>query len=83
MTVDGFAQIGVTARPQAFFALADHGPGGQRDDGPLEPAGTQLPGRLKAVHHWHLHIHDHRINSFIRGLGLFDGRHRRPAVICG
>lgn len=70
--VDGLGEVGVHARGEAFLNVLMVGVGCEGDDGDvLRRLAVELSdggGRLQAVHHRHLHVHQDRIELVWRGL---------------
>ena len=66
--VDGFGKVAVHARFQAQVAVAAHGVGRHGQHGQIRPGRVlaQKPGGGQAVHHGHLHVHQHQV---VGGLG--------------
>ena len=78
---DGFGEVVVAAGRQAFFAVADHGMGGQGHDRPLPAVLAEPPRGFVAVHSRHLDVHENQVVGPPFGLRLLGHVAGRLAVL--
>ena len=67
--LNGFGNVTVHACRKASLLVAPHGIGGHGDDRNVRPGRLFLfpnrGGSFKTIHLWHLHIHQHNIETFL------------------